>query len=162
MTTRVRDLMSSPVITVTPGTTLEEAAALMLEHRIGSLVVVGTPGSLEPVGILTETDFDLHEEDAPGVGFSWFKLPILLGTAVWEERGFDEIYERSRRLPVERVMSSPCVTIDEDTEPMEAARRMIRHDVRHLPVIRDGRLVGLVSGLDFLRLLAGPQRESDS
>lgn len=154
---RVRDLMSTPVITVTPETTLEQAAALMLEKTIGSLVVVDPSDPTRPVGIVTETDFDLHGEGVPGVGFTWFKLPFLLGTAVWSEHGFEEVYERARHLPVERVMSSPCVTIEEDEEPVQAARQMVRHDIRHLPVLRDGRLVGIVSGLDFLALLAGEQ-----
>ncbi|HEU6445196.1 MAG TPA: CBS domain-containing protein [Gaiellaceae bacterium] len=147
--------MSSPVITVTPETTLERAAALMLENRIGSLVVVSPSDPSRPVGIVTETDFDLHGEGLPGVGYSWFKLPVLLGTTVWSEPGFEAVYEHARRLPVEQAMSAPCVTADEDDEPMDAARRMVRHDIRHLPVLRDSELVGIVTALDFLVLLAG-------
>lgn len=152
---RVRDLMSSPVITVTPDTTLERAAAVMLENKIGSLVVVSPSDATRPVGIVTETDFDLQGEGLPGVGYSWFKLPVVLGTTVWSETGFEDVYERARRLPVRDVMSAPCVTVAEDDEPMDAARRMVRHGVRHLPVLRDGELVGIVTGLDFLVLLAG-------
>ena len=155
MTIRVRELMSSPAITVSPETTLEEAAALMLQGRIGSLVVVDASDESRPVGIVTESDFDLQDESVPGVGYSWFKLPFLLGTTVWSEQGLEEVYARARRLPVQQVMSSPCVTIDEGDEPMQAARRMLDHGVRHLPVLRDGRLVGIVTGLDFLRFLAG-------
>ncbi len=155
MAIRVRDLMSSPAITVSPETTLEEAAALMLQGKIGSLVVVDASDRSRPVGIVTESDFDLQDENVPGIGYSWFKLPILLDTTVWSEQALEEVYERSRQLPVKQVMSSPCVTIDEDDEPMQAAQQMIRKDIRHLPVLRDGSLVGIVTGLDFLRLLAG-------
>ena len=63
---RVRDLMSTPVITVTPETTLEQAAALMLEKKIGSLVVVDPASPTQPVGMVTETDFDLHGRAFPG------------------------------------------------------------------------------------------------
>ena len=104
MTIRVRDLdTSSPAITVSPEATLEEAAAQMLQGKLGSLVVVDASDRSRPVGIV----------------------------------------------------SSPCVTIDEDDTPMQAAQRMIRKEIRHLPVLRDGSLVGIVTGLDFLRLLAG-------
>ena len=158
MTIRVREIMSSPAVTVSPETALEEAAALMLQGRIGCLVVVDPCDVRRPVGIVTESDFDLHDEKAPGIGYSWFRLPFLLGTTVWNEQGLEEAYERARRLPVQEVMSSPCVTIEEDDEPMLAARRMIDHGVRHLPVLRDGVLVGIVTALDFLRLLAGEPR----
>ncbi|HEU6443783.1 MAG TPA: CBS domain-containing protein [Gaiellaceae bacterium] len=152
---RIHDIMSSPVITVTPETTLERAASLMLENKIGSLVVVRPSNPARPVGIVTETDFDLHGEGLPGVGYSWFKLPVVLGTTVWSEPGFEDVYERARGLPVEQVMNAPCVTTDENEEPMDAARRMVRHGIRHLPVLRDGELVGIVTALDFLVLLAG-------
>lgn len=155
MTIRIRDLMSSPAVTVLPETTLEEAAALMLRGGIGSLVVVDASDPSRPVGIVTETDFDLQDQNVPEIGYSWFKLPFLMGTTVWSETGLEEVYERARQLPVKQVMSSPCVTVDEDDEPIQAARRMMREDIRHLPVLRDGSLVGMVTGLDFLRLFAG-------
>ena len=136
-------------------TTLEAAAALMLRHRVGSLVVLGESVPARPVGIVTETDLDVHPEGVPGVGVRWLRLPLLLGSAVWTEEGLEETSEHARRRRVREVMSSPCVTAEEDEEPMQVARRMIRHDIRHVPVLRGGSLTGIVTGFDFLTLLAG-------
>jgi CBS domain-containing protein len=152
---RVRDIMSAPVLTVTPDQSIESAAAAMLESKVASLVVVDAADSTSPVGIITQSDFDLRGEG--GVGYSWFTVPTVLGETVWTEPDFHAAYERARHRPVGSIMSAPCVTADADDEVYEAARRMVRHGIRHLPILSDGRLVGIVTALDFLALLAREQ-----
>ena len=70
---KVKDVMTSPAVVVPLGTTLDQVAALMLERRIGSVLVVDAKGRL--VGIVTESDF-LKEK---GIPFSTFRAPLLLG-----------------------------------------------------------------------------------
>ncbi len=151
---RIGDLMTAPVVTVTEEMRLEDAAALMLQRQIGSLVVVASEASETPVGMITESDFDLQLEGIPGIGLARFRLPVVLGEAVLTDSAFEQAYARARALPVRDIMSAPCITVDEESTPMEAARLMLREGIRHLPVLRGDRLIGIVTGRSFLSLIA--------
>ncbi len=142
------DIMSRPVVTVREDTTLDEVARAMLDHRIGSVPVVDGDGRL--VGIVSESDFIGKER---GVPFTAFHAPSILGRWVTKE-GVERIYEAARRMRARDIMSSPVETLSEETTVTDIVRRMIRHDLKRLPVVRDGRPVGMVTHHDMLRLVA--------
>lgn len=139
---KVRDIMASPAVTAPPEFSVLDAARLMKERNIGSLVV---HDGRSPVGILTERD--------------------LVTKALAD--GLDPKGTRVREL-----MSSPLLTIPADADVLDAARTMSRHHVRRLPVVNGVSLVGIVSERDILevspdlievtRTLAPPLQEEPS
>ena len=145
------EIMSRPVITVREDTTLEEVARTMLDHRIGSVPVVDGDGKL--VGIISESDFVGKER---GVPFSAFRAPMLLGHWI-EPGGVERIYAASRRVRARDIMTSPVETLTEATPVTDVVLRMIRQDLKRLPVVRGGRPVGMVTHHDVLRVVAPPE-----
>lgn len=144
---RVRDVMTESVVTAAPDATLEELARLMLDAKVGSVVIVdgGTP-----VGMVTERDFEVGDEPIP---FTLFRWPRVLGKYVWSERSLEEVYALARERTAESVMSRPLITVDADALLWEAVELMVEHDVKRLPAVREGRLAGIVSRHDLLKCL---------
>ncbi|RLI06427.1 inosine-5-monophosphate dehydrogenase [Candidatus Bathyarchaeota archaeon] len=117
----VRDVMSSPVITVREEDTVDKVAKLMDKHNIGSVVVIRDKD--EPVGVITERD--------------------IVRSVVAKDRLPSEVRAKD-------IMSKPLITIDADEDIKEAARRMAKFDIRRLIVMHKGRMVGIVSSRDLL------------
>ena len=118
---QVRDGMSSLVLTVGPGHTLREAARLMAERRVGAAVVID-PESPGP-GIVTERDV---------------LRSVALGLVPWSTT-------------LEGCMTHDPISITPSTDTLEASHIMLEGGFRHLPVLEEGRLVGIVSLRDLLR-----------
>ncbi len=149
---RVRDVMSSPVVTALPTATLEELARLMLDERVGSVVIVDPDDPGRPVGIVTETDFEVVDRPVP---FTFFKWPSVFGRAVWSEESLEEVYAVARSRSAESVMSKPVATVADEAELWDAVKVMVADDVKRVPVLGDGSLVGIVTRHDLLKCLAG-------
>jgi CBS domain-containing protein len=147
---KVRDAMSSPVVTVTPDATLEEVARRMLDDRVGCIVVVRPGAPEQPVGIVTETDFEVGDEPLP---FTFFRWPRLFGKSVWSEGSLEDVYALARSRPVEAIMTSPVTTVAPDAPLWEAVETMVHGDFKRVPVVSDGRLVGIVTRHDLLKCL---------
>jgi len=127
------EIMTRDVVTVTPENTLYEAAQLMGEKRIGSLLVFKYD---TPVGIITERD--LLNVVSRGVKLE--KDWIGGGASIREEK-------------VEKVMSSPVVKICLRSPLKEAARIMIEKRIRRLVVCDLGKVVGIITAADMIRSL---------
>ena len=121
----VDGFMSDDLVTATPDTAIDEAAKRLLEHDIGSLVVVDSDERLE--GILTSTD--------------------LLELAIGEHS--------SAGGTVEQYMSTDVTAVGAGASMQEAAAKMMSHDIQHLPVQdEDGTVVGMFSTTDLTAHLA--------
>lgn len=154
----VRDAMTVPVVTALPSATLEEVAQLMLSNRVGCVVIVDADDRDRPVGVVTETDFEVTDDPIP---FTFFHWPKLFGRYVWSERSMEEMYALARSRTAESIMSTPVSMIDEHEDLWAAVRLMVANDVKHVPVVRDGRLVGIVTRHDLLKcLVAEPEGTS--
>lgn len=125
MTTTVRDVMSTDLVTVEPSTMMIDAAAAMSSARVGSVLVL-EEGAL--VGIFTERD-------------------IL---SAFERTRADP----ARVSPVSKAMTWNALTIDPDATVGEAMDRMLDGGFRHLPVMDGGTLVGIVSMRDLARSIS--------
>jgi CBS-domain-containing membrane protein len=108
---KVRDVMSTPVVTVHEDATLEEVARLMLERNIGGVPVVKADGRL--TGIVTESDFSAKQEPVP---FSLLRLPSVLGH--WLQDPVERVYREARSIKAKAVMTVKVVTVSED-DPVE-------------------------------------------
>jgi CBS domain-containing protein len=140
---RVADFMTRRVITVTPDTSILAAAQLMLERKISGLPVVDAADHL--VGIVSE--HDLLRDDGKGIdGSPWLQLIV-------EPPGLAQETARLRDRKVAEVMTSNPVTVTAATSLAEASRLLEQH-IKRLPVVQNGRLVGIIARADLVRALA--------
>ncbi|MBI1963202.1 MAG: CBS domain-containing protein [Candidatus Rokubacteria bacterium] len=145
----VKEIMTSPVITVRTDTPAPEVARLMQERDIGAVVVVDEGGRL--CGIITESDFTGIGRCVP---FSLDLAPIVFGARAATLGELERIYAMARKLRAKDVMSEKVETLQESDEVGSAVHRMLNHSLKHLPVMRDGTPVGMVARHDLLKLLA--------
>lgn len=147
---KVREAMTASAVTAPPSATLEEVAQLMLSERVGCVVIVDADDRERPEGIVTETDFEVTDDPIP---FTFFHWPKLFGKYVWSESSMEDMYALARSQTAESIMSTPLLTVDVDAELWEAVRVMVANDVKRVPAVRDGRLVGIVTRHDLLKCL---------
>jgi len=141
----VRDVMTTQVVTVTPETRLIDAVHLMLEKRVSGLPVVTEEGKL--TGILTESDLlrraEIGTERYSPRWIELFRVPKIA-----------EAYARSHGTHVADVMTAPVETTDDEAPLVEIVDLMEQHQIKRVPVIRDGKIIGIVSRADIIRGLA--------
>lgn len=128
---RVRDVMTTQVVTASPGNSLWHAASIMLAHDVSGLPVVDDDGRL--VGMITEGDLlrrVAQSQQGPGGNL------------------------RSLSWSVGDVMTADVITVAEDALITVVAALMDQRRIRRIPVMRAGRLVGIVSRKDILRVIA--------
>ena len=147
---RARDVMTSSVLTVQPDTEVREVAALLLEHGISAMPVVAGDGRV--LGIVSEGDLINRPEGHTRHRRSWW-LELLQGT---EDQTREYLKAHGRR--AEDVMTPDVVSIQEDTPIARIARLLEKHRIKRVPVLREGRLVGIVSRADLLQGLAMSER----
>ena len=140
--------MSHPVITVRENDSLETAARLMLDKKIGCVPVVDEQGKTR--GIVTESNFTAKSK---GIPFSTFRAPQLLGHWL-SGAGVERIYNAARKTPVKEIMTAPVVSVGEGDSVNKVVELMLKHDINRVPVLRDGIPIGIVARHDLLRLLA--------
>ncbi|MBR0794996.1 CBS domain-containing protein [Bradyrhizobium jicamae] len=148
---RAHQIMSRNVITVKADTSILEAATMMVDHHISGLPVVDACGKL--VGIVSESDFLRRSE----IGTQRHR-PRWLQFLVGPGRAADEfVHERGRR--VGAVMSIDPVTVTEDTPLQDLVGLMEKKQIKRVPVMRNGQLVGIVTRTDLLRAVAAIAHE---
>jgi CBS domain-containing protein len=143
---KAADVMTRQVISVMPDDSIFQAARLMLQHRISGLPVVDQQGQV--VGVVTEGDFLRRSE----IGTerqrpSW--LEVLMSTG----RLADE-YVHTHGRKVDEVMSRGPTTVSEETSLEDVVRTMERQRVKRVPVVRAGKLVGIITRANMLHALA--------
>jgi len=121
MSQKLRRIMVEKVVTIAPSATVKQAAELMNMHEIGCLVVVDHE---KPVGILTERD--------------------MLKRIICESR-------QPKTTRVANLMSKPLITASPDMRAGDATKLMFERNIKKLPVVENGRLVGLITLTDLLR-----------
>jgi CBS domain-containing protein len=123
LSAKVKDFMEAPPIVVNEGTTIDQAASVMWEKRIGSVIVVDKDGKM--AGILTASD----------IVFAVTKS--LVG----------------REVPVSGIMSKTSIMATPNESVLTAVERMMKENVRHLPVIeKNGTPVGIISTKDTMSI----------
>jgi CBS domain-containing protein len=144
-------VMTRKVISVAPETTVVEAANLMLRNHVSGLPVVDEVGAV--VGIVSEGDF-LRRSEIGTPRKRGRLLTFFLGYA-----GSAEDYVREHGRKVSEVMTPSPITVSEDTPLPELVSLMEKNNIKRLPVVRDGKLVGIVSRSNLLQAIASLSRD---
>jgi CBS domain-containing protein len=143
---RAHQIMTRKVISVTPDTSIADAANTMLQQHISGLPVVGEAGNL--VGIISEGDFIRRAE----IGTQrkrgrWLKILVGPGGAAT-----DFVHEQGRK--VGEIMTPGPLTVTEDTTLETIVTVMEKNHVKRLPVVRGDQMVGIVTRTNLLQAVA--------
>src|SRR5215472_4864627 len=151
---KARDVMTSAVTTVGPDTPISEVARLLGEHGISALPVVDEAGA--PLGMVSEGDLIGRDEEDRRTQRDWWLTLLAEGETLHPDflASLRPLQRRARD-----VMTTPLVTIAEETGVGEIARLLTAYRIKRLPVLRDGRIVGIVSRADLVRALAAEEAE---
>jgi CBS domain-containing protein len=128
----VRDWMTPDPITAPPTMSLPEALQLMAQHNIRRLPIVDKD---KLVGIVTRGDLR-GAQPSQATSLSVFELHYLVG-----------------RITLDQIMSHNPLTVTDTTSIQEAARLMLQRKISGLPVVKQGRLVGIITESDIFRLV---------
>ena len=143
---RAKDIMYRAVATTTPETTVEEVARLMINLRISGVPVLDKNGQL--VGIITEGDLlrraETGTERRRSPWSEWFSANSRMAAE----------YIKSHARRVEDVMTREVVSVEELASLGEIAELMETNRIKRVPVVHDGKIVGIVSRADLLQVLA--------
>jgi CBS domain-containing protein len=132
----VREVMTSPAVTVGPGTSLKQAIRLLDDHRITAMPVIDDGGHL--VGVLSEAD-------------------VLRDSIPADRRVHERLVEITAptvQLVVTDVMTHLPVSVSPDDDLSQAVGLLVDTQVKSLPVVRAGRVMGMVSRRDVIAVLA--------
>lgn len=143
---RASDVMTSPVVSVTPEMTVREVAGIFADRKISGAPVVDAAGHL--VGMISEGDMlrrvELGTDQRPRS--SWLEM-FASGESARD-------YIKAHALKVADVMSTRVVSVNEETTLGEIANLMETRRIKRVPVKKEGRLVGIVSRANLVQALA--------
>ena len=145
---KANDVMVTNVITVSPDASIEDVAHLLLAHRISAVPVVGQRGEL--VGIISEGDLIRRAELGTERQRSWW-LEMLAG------RGKEALaaeYVKSHASKVADLMTREVITATPDAPLRDIAALLEKNRIKRVPIVADGRLVGIVSRANLVQALA--------
>ena len=148
---RAHQIMTRPVITVTPETAIVDAANTMLRKHVSGLPVVDGKGKL--VGIVSEGDFIRRSEIGTQRKRGKF-LKFILGPG---KAAADFVHEHGRK--VAEIMTAEPLTISEDTQLEGIVELMEKNGIKRLPVMRGDKIVGIVSRSNLLQAVASLAKE---
>jgi acetoin utilization protein AcuB len=129
----VKDRMTPNPVTVTPETSVSEALNIMRQSKVRRMPVVDKRGQL--VGIVAEKDL-LYASPSPATSLNVYEIGYLLS-----------------KLKVKEIMAKDVVTATEDIPLEEAARIMVDNRVGGLPVVREGKVVGIITETDVFKVM---------
>lgn len=144
---KAADVMVTKVVTVGPDASVQDVAELLLSNRISGVPVTGAQGEL--LGIVSEGDLLRRVEAGTGRRRPWW-LAIFIGK---EALAAEFVKEHARK--VTDVMTRHVVTASPDTQLSEIADLLEKNAIKRVPIVRDGRIVGIVSRANLLQALAG-------
>lgn len=141
----VKDVMTATVISVHPADAIKDAAQLLVDRQISGVPVVDAEGVV--VGVVSEADFLIKELGPDSTRGARRLLRAVSDTA-------HAVQHKHAARTVGELMTAPAVTIGSRRPISEAARLMTVKRVNRLPVVDDGRLVGIVTRADLVRAFA--------
>jgi CBS domain-containing protein len=145
----VGEIMQTDVITVGPDTTVRELASILAHKKISGVPVVDD--EYEVVGMVSEADIIVQDAE---LHFPYY-VPLL--DSVIYLQSFNKFEDRLRKMfgsKVKEIMSTEVMTIAPDASVRDAATLMADREINRLPVVAEGKLVGIVTRHDIVRAIA--------
>ncbi|MFI8749562.1 CBS domain-containing protein [Vreelandella lionensis] len=139
------DIMTPKVVSVGPDAEVRDIAQLLLKHRISAVPVVDDEHRV--VGIVSEGDLMRRVKDDSEHGHSWWLTLFSGGKDAGD-------YVKSHGRKAHEVMTPNPMTVEENTPLHTIARLLEKHHIKRVPVVREGRLVGIVSRANLLQGIA--------
>ncbi len=144
---KAKDIMTSRVVTVGPNTSVIEIAKLLLERNISAVPVIDDNSAI--IGIVSEGDLIHREEIGTAEKKRSWWLRMFVGSPELAEE-----YVRSHGHSAQDVMTRDVVSVGEDAELTEIAELLEMHHIKRVPVVRNGKLIGIVSRANFIQAIA--------
>lgn len=151
-----REAMTSPVITVTPTTPITEVARTLLDNEISGCPVVDIGGTLR--GIISRANLMDHALSVEGGALTpMVRYLVPGGDEMEEDEAFAPLAEEDYEVPdAQDLMTQDVVTVAPETPLHEAAAIMSGERIHRVPVLEDGRVVGIITSLDLLKAFPRP------
>ncbi len=141
---KIKDVMIKKVITIKSGTTLERAAEILVKNNISGAPVVDKNGKL--IGIISEKD--LFKTLYPNFRDIVRDIKFLLS----KNKIKYQIKEKKKTI-VDKIMTEKIITIDENASLLKAGSLILTERIHRIPVVKNGKLIGIVSRRDIFRKL---------
>jgi len=146
---KASEIMTREVVAVRPEMPVRQVAKLLLEHGVSAVPVIDATGA--PLGMVSEGDLIGRNDTEREARRDWWLALLAEGEALHPD--FLASVGASTRTARD-IMSAPLVTVEEGTETIEIARLLATYHIKRVPVLRAGRIVGIVSRADLLRAVA--------
>jgi len=148
-----KDIMTKKVITVTPDTSIEDLSSILVTNEISGVPVVDDSGML--YGIVTENDLISQNKrlHIPTV-VSFLDAAIYLESS----KKFEQDVKRLTATKVSEICTRKIVTITEEASVMDIATLMAEKKIQLLPVVKGGKVIGIVGKRDIVRAVAGQDK----
>jgi CBS domain-containing protein len=143
---RAVDVMVRDVVIIRPDTDVAEVIRLLAEHDVSALPVVDPAGNL--VGVLSEADLIHRVEIGTEKRRPWWQEAVTGASTLATD------FAKSHGKKVDEIMTSGVISVSEDTPLSEIAALFERKGIKRVPVVRDGKLVGIVSRSNLIQALA--------
>lgn len=137
----VRDIMHRDVVTVSPEDTLKEVANKLYRHKVSGMPVVDVEG--RPIGIISERH--LIKAALPN-----YQEIVQSQTLAPDTEPFDDLLRREDEIRAKDIMTTRLFLTTEDTPIVEVAAQMLFRNIRRVPVVEDGKLIGLILRRDIV------------
>jgi CBS-domain-containing membrane protein len=140
------DIMTKDVVSVTPETPVRDIAHLLYTRRISGVPVIDAERRV--IGIVSEGDLITHEAVVGEQRRSWWL------TLIAEENALARDYAKTRGQRARDAMTADVITVTEDAPVPEIARLLERRRIKRVPVVRDGKLAGIITRGNLLQAMA--------
>jgi CBS domain-containing protein len=151
---KARDVMVSRVITVKPSASVREVAETLVKQHISAVPVVDDQG--KPLGIVSEGDLLHRAEASTERRHSWWLTGLIGGDALASE------YIKAHSRSVADVMTKQVITAAPDTPLHEIAALLERNSIKRVPIVENGRIVGIVSRANLVQALASNRKSLEA
>ena len=150
---KAKDIMTTDVVTVSKDITIEELARLFTRHDISGAPVIDQTGAI--IGIVTENDLIKMEQrlHIPTV-ISIFDAVIYLGSS----KKFEDDIKRMAATKVEDIYRKEVVTLEDNATLEDIATIMCDKNIHHIPIIKKGKLIGIIGKKDIVKAIARGER----
>lgn len=147
---KISQAMTEDPVTVSPDTPITEVAKRMIDRSIGGVPVVTDDGEL--LGIVTESDLIVQDTDVQFPSFVHFLDGYVFVPGSLHR--FEEKFKKAVGATAGDVMTEGVLTVDADDPVEEVAGLMSKKRMKRFPVMKDGRLAGIITMADIVRLIS--------